>query len=166
MKFIVCQHNKDTENPFEIYTLPDTAFHFNKRPFFIPDYATPCIMHQHQAVRICRLGRNISARFAYRYFDAVTLCSRMEAPSLPTSVGRCFDECLTVGEWIEHKGLPGDNMLLEEASFAIAEVSRYFTLRQGDVILLHEVEEPNEVQIDQHIEVCYQGHNVLRFNIK
>lgn len=166
MKFIVCQYNKSAENPFTIYTLPDTAFHFNKRPFFIPDYAVPCIMHTHQAVRICRLGRNISARFAYRYFDAVTRCARMEAPAMPSTIGRCFDECLTVGEWVEHKGLPDDPALLEEASAAIAEVSRYFTLRQGDVILLHETEDPSEVNINQHINVCFQNREVLDFNIK
>lgn len=165
MKFIVCQHNKSAENPLEIYTLPDTAFHFNRRPFFIPDYAVPCMMHTHQAVRICRLGRNISKRFAYRYFDAQTLCSRMETPALPPAIGRCFDECLTVGEWIEHKGVP-DNALLEEASEAIATVSKYFTLRQGDVILLHEVATPAEVQINQHIEVSHKDQEVLNFNVK
>lgn len=165
MKFIVFQHNKTEERPFEIYTMPDTALHINKRPFFIPDYASPCVMHLHHAVRICRLGRCISQRFAHRYYDAVTLCTRMEAPALPPAVGRCFDECLSVGEWIDKAD---DNFkdIEEAAARAISEVSTYFTLRQGDVILLDEVCDAEEVKIDQHIEKILEGKTVLQFNIK
>lgn len=165
MKFIVFQHNKTEERPFEIYTMPDTALHINKRPFFIPDYASPCVMHVHHAVRICRLGRNISKRFAHRYIDGVTLCSRLEAPTLPPTVGRCFDECLSVGEWI---ALEDGNFqpIVEAAAVAIAEVSKYFTMRQGDVILLEEIREAEEVHIDQHVEENLKGKTVLQFNIK
>lgn len=158
MKFICCTHNKTEERPFDVYVMPDTALHINKRPFFIPDYAKPCLMHLHVAVRICRLGRYISERYASRYYDAATLCTRMEAPLLPPFIGRCFDECVSVGEWKSADDVNADA--------AIAEVSKYFTLRQGDVILLDTIREAEEVHIGQHIEEKYQGSTVLQFNIK
>lgn len=167
MKFICCSHNKSDERPFDIYTLPDTALHINKRPFFIPDYADPCIQQLHRAVRICRLGKCISPRFAGRYYDAITLCARFEAPTLPPAVGCCFDECLSVGEW-----LPKDHVTTEverldaEARNAIAYASSFFTLRQGDVILLTPEGDGQEAHINQHIEIEYAGHTVLQFNIK
>lgn len=164
MKFICCLHNNHDERPFEIYTLPDTALHINKRPFFIPDYAAPCLMQVHRAVRICRLGRSISRRFAYRYYDAVTLCARMEAVGIPPTVGRCFDECLSVGEWLEKGGV--ESTFDAEACDAIALVSQYFTLRQGDVIILDAIRDAEEVKIDQHVEEKFYNTTVLQFNIK
>lgn len=143
--------------------LPDTALHINKRPFFIPDYASPCLMHIHRAVHICRLGRSISQRFASRYYDAKTLCARMEAPNLPPAIGCTFDECVSVGEWVHTDSTQAPDV---EADRAIAEVSQYFTLRQGDVILLNTVREAEVVAINQHIEETYNGTPVLQFNIK
>lgn len=166
MKFIACPHNKIGDCPFDIYVMPDTALHINKRPFFIPDYASPCLMYLHRAVRICRLGRCISQRFASRYYDAATLCARMEAPTLPPEVGRTFDECVSVGEWIPTEQCADAESLQTEADRAIAEVSQYYTLRQGDVILLDIVREPENVQINQHIDETYNGTQVLQFNIK
>lgn len=152
--------------------MPDTALHINKRPFFIPDYATPCIMHLHRAVHICRLGKSVSERFASRYYDAFTLCSRMEAPAMPPSIGCAFDECISVGEWLPVNPVDGitncedTENLVQLAAKAIAEVSKYFMLRQGDVILLDEVRAPEEVHINQHIEESFCGQPVLQFNIK
>lgn len=169
MKFISCQYNKNAERPFDIYVMPDTALHINKRPFFIPDYAQPCLMHVHRAVHICRLGRSISERFASRYYDAVTLCTRMETPALPPAIGRTFDECISVGEWLSVDSpavLETATEYAGEAAKAIAEVSKYFTLRQGDVILLSTIREAEEVSINQHIEENYNGTMVLQFNIK
>lgn len=167
MKFICCSHNKSDELTFDIYTLPDTALHINKRPFFIPDYAVPCLMQVHRAVRICRLGKCISPRFADRYYDAITCCARFEAPTLPPAVGRCFDECLSVGEWLPKEEFAAETALLDaEARGAISQASSFFTLRQGDVILLTAQHEAEEVHIDQRIEIKYAGHEILQFNIK
>lgn len=169
MKFICCLNNNQEEGAFDVYTLPDTALHINKRPFFIPDYAMPCLMHQHRAVRICRLGRSISARFAHRYYDAATLCTRMEAPSLPKGIGRCFDECLAVGEWLDlEKALPHPDAagLADEADRAIAHVSQFFTLRQGDIILLTPTSPTREAHIGQHVALTWCDTDVLQINIK
>lgn len=168
MKFICCSYNKNVNPAFNIYVMPDTALHINKRPFFIPDYANPCMMHVHRAIRICRLGKSISERFASRYYDSITLCARMEAPAIPAAIGCTFDECISVGEWITPIPETDDitNSLATLAAKAIAEVSKYFTLRQGDVILLDEVRPAEEVHINQHIEESICERQVLQFNIK
>lgn len=181
MKFICCSYNKNENPPFNIYVMPDTALHINKRPLFIPDYANPCVMHLHRAVRICRLGKSISERFASRYYDSITLCARMEAPGIPPSIGRTFDECVSVGEWIaldsagnaqnqetadNSEQISIDHAFSSLAAQAIAEVSKYYTLRQGDVILLDENLPAEEIHINQHIEENFCGKLVLQFNIK
>ena len=56
-----------------INLLPDTALLMRGRPFFVPDFAWPCTVQLHGVVRIARLGKNIAPRFAYRYYDAVSV---------------------------------------------------------------------------------------------
>ena len=66
-------------NQSEVYTEPvvftkcDSALVTRGRPFFIPDYTNECEYEAELVVRICRMGRSISERFAYRYYDAVTV---------------------------------------------------------------------------------------------
>jgi len=56
-----------------IYTVPDTALLKDDRPFFIPSFASPCTYQASLVLRIGRLGRSISPRFAHRYIDAMTV---------------------------------------------------------------------------------------------
>ena len=74
------------------YTLPETAVQKNGKPVFLPDYANPAALEVHLAIRICRLGRSISMRFAHRYYDAIT--------ALPHffSMRQRLKDCL--GQWL------------------------------------------------------------------
>ena len=194
MKFLSYRHNKADipalldcgqdvcatpllEDEPLMYTVPDTAIHINKRPFFIPDYAQPCLMQLRWAVRISRLGRCISPRFASRYYDAITVCAHCATPALPAAQGLCFDDCITIGEWLPvaatdiadaANGMAGAATDIADAAIeAIAEVSRYYTLRQGDILLLDGIAAPTEVHIDQHIEHTLNATTtLLSFNIK
>lgn len=143
-----------------IYTMPDTALHINKRPFFIPDYASPCLCRIEVAVRVCRLGKNIGERWAQRYYDRATLVTNIHTPALPPSQGYGFDDAVSIGEW------QGVQMLslaqCDKAAKLIAESSQYFTLRQGDVILMDTYQEDFPIAIGDHIELP----PYLAFNIK
>ena len=73
------RHNKELgetlltpENPV-IFMKPDSAILRNRRPFFLPDHLGRVDYETELVVRINRLGKSISARFADRYIDAVTL---------------------------------------------------------------------------------------------
>ena len=98
MKLIVVRNNS-LQNSFEkkdiiVNTLPDTALLKDGKPFFIPDFANPCTLKAYFAVRICRLGRSISQRFAHRYYDAITVGGTFIADNL-------LNDCIK-------KGLPWD----------------------------------------------------------
>ena len=73
------KHNKELggtlyqpEEPV-IFAKPDSALLKDGKPFFIPDFTKQCDYEVELVVRICRLGKNISPRFAHRYYDAVTV---------------------------------------------------------------------------------------------
>ena len=74
---------------------PDSALLKDSKPFFIPDFCEQVDYETEMVVRICRLGKNISERFAHRYYDAVTVgidlppvtCSVSSVPK--ESLGNC-----------------------------------------------------------------------------
>ena len=73
------RHNKElgetllTPDSPVIFMKPDSAILRNRRPFFLPDHLGRVDYETELVVRINRLGKSISARFADRYIDAVTL---------------------------------------------------------------------------------------------
>lgn len=93
-----------------LLTLPDTALLTRGRPLFVPDEAWPCLIQAHLVVRISRLGRHIAARFAHRYYDAVTvgttctaraLLEQLRREGLPWELSRAFDGAASIGQWQE-----------------------------------------------------------------
>ena len=95
-----------------------------------------------------------------RYYDAVTLVANMHTPSLPPSQGYGFDDAVSIGEWQPASMLSEEQK--EHAARLIAEASRFFTLRQGDILLLEPHGEPFPVHIGDRIEML----PYLAFNIK
>ncbi len=114
MKIIVVHNNYptstlDNEAPLTVYTLPDTAILKDGKPFFIPDFADPCCVQGHLVVKICRLGRSISERFAHRYYDAITVGVTFTAENLrkmlaethhPWDIAVGFDGAASIGRLV------------------------------------------------------------------
>ena len=106
------KHNKELDGtlykPEEpvIFTKPDSALLKDGKPFFIPDFTKQCDYEAELVVRICRLGKNIAPRFAYRYYDAVTvgidftardLQRKFRKEGLPWELCKGFDGSAVVG---------------------------------------------------------------------
>ena len=72
-------HNKELHDTLKrpdepvIFTKADSAILNQGKPFFIPDHLGRIDYETEVVVRICRLGKNISERFAHRYYDALTV---------------------------------------------------------------------------------------------
>lgn len=192
-------HNKtgvralnNTECPVA-YVLPDTAILKDGRPFFIPDFAEPCTMQTHLVVRISRLGKSVSPRFAHRYYDAATvgvtfraeaLLEWLRAAGLPWDVAVGFDGAAVIGRFVEagdrdlshtafrvmldgEEVLAGNSQqLLCSIDESIAYVSRFYTLRQGDLLFTGAPVEGVRVAIDRHVSGELDGMPLLEFNVK
>lgn len=175
------------------YTLPETSLQRNGKPVFLPDYANPAQLEVHLAVRICRLGRHISARFASRYYDAVTVMPHFIAPALwektqklglPWDAALGFDNATPLGEFVEippstvsqldfSLRVDGEVQMagstaqwLHHVDEVIAEVSQYFTLRRGDLLLMGAPTAPIFITPDHKVETYLGDTRVLSFNVK
>ena len=178
-----------------LYTLPDTALQRNGKPVFIPDFAMPCEMTVHLALRISRLGRTVSPRFACRYWDAATVVPHFTAKEmlleaqrhgLPWSAATGFDCALPVGNFIAKDELPAadegfsysiqtsDGAELKGmaqdveavAASAIARISKYYMVRNGDMILLPTPTKGLCPSLNTHVEGYIGERRVLAFNVK
>ena len=196
-----------------VFTKCDSALVTRGKPFFIPDYTEECEYEAELVVRICRMGRSISERFAHRYYDAVTvgvdftardLQRRLREKGLPWDLAKGFDGSAVIGEFRDFNGesalqLPGASSRNEEHKVAqvlkhglgfrldingktvqsgvstdmiysvdqiVSYISRFFTLKTGDLIFTGTPVGVGRVHIDDHITGWLDEEKVLEFNVK
>jgi len=177
-----------------IFTKADSALLKNGKPFFVPDWASRVDYEAEVVVRICRLGKGIPVRFAHRYYDAVTVGidftardwqQRARQSGLPWTICKGFDGSAAIGEWVAkeslgdvqdlHLRLDIDGKTVQEGHTAdmlytvdelIAYISRFFTLRTGDLLYTGTPAGVGPVAIDNHLEGWMEGRKVLDFFCK
>ncbi len=145
-----------------VFLKPDSSLLKNNKPFFLPDFST-CVHYEAEVVvRISRLGKSIEPQYAARYYDALTigiditardLQTRFSRERLPWELSKCFDGAAPVGRYITAGSVSDINNLdfrleingaiVQKASTSdmifsihqiISFVSRFFTLKTGDLI--------------------------------
>lgn len=177
-----------------IFTKADSALLKDHKPFFIPDWSKRVDYETEIVVRICRLGKSIPERFAHRYYDAVTvgidftardIQKPMRDKGLPWDLFKGFDGSAAIGEWIPvekfrsvqalhfHLDINGKTVqegctsdMLFRIDEIIAYISRFFTLKTGDLLYTGTPVGIGPVKIDDHLEGYLEDRKVLEFNCK
>ena len=193
-------HNKELDGALYkpeapvIFTKADSALLKDGKPFFIPDWSERVDYEAELVVRICRLGKGIPARFAHRYYDAVTVGvdftardwqEKARAKGLPWEICKGFDGSAVIGQWVEkekvrdvqalqfHLDINGATVqqgctsdMLYKIDELIAYISTYFTLKTGDLLYTGTPVGVGPVKIDDHLEGWVEDRKVLDFNCK
>lgn len=194
------QHNKELketlykgERPV-IFTKADSSLLKDGKPFFVPDDMGQIDYETEIVVRICRLGKAIPARFAHRYYDALTvgidftardLQKKLREKGLPWEMCKGFDGAATIGEWVPvekfrdvqslhfHLDINGNTVqegctsdMLFKIDEIIEYISKYFTLKTGDILYTGTPVGVGPVNINDHLEGYVEDRKVLEFNIK
>lgn len=194
------EHNKELhgslfkpEEPV-IFTKADSAVLKDHKPFFIPDHMGRIDYETEIVVRISKLGKNISERFAHRYYDAVTvgidftareLQKKLRSEGKPWDLCKGFDGSAALGEWVSldkfrdiqalhfHLDINGNTVqegctsdMLYRVDQLIAYISQYFTLKTGDILYTGTPAGVGPVHIDDHLEGFIEDRKVLEFNCK
>ena len=177
-----------------IFMKPDSALLKDGKPFFIPDFCQEIDYETELVVRICRLGKNISERFAPRYYDAVTvgidftardLQRKFRADGMPWELCKGFDNSAVIGDWVSMERVPDiqqlsfrldiDGQTVQRGQTAdmlfgvnriIAYVSQFCTLKIGDLIYTGTPAGVGPVRIDNHLEGYLEEDKVLDFYIR
>lgn len=194
------QHNKELNETLYkgevpvIFTKADSSLLKDGKPFFVPDDMGRIDYETEIVVRICRLGKAIPARFAHRYYDAVTvgidftareLQAELRKKGLPWEMCKGFDGAAAIGEWVSvekfrdvqalqfHLDINGKTVqegrtsdMLFKVDEIIEYISKYFTLKTGDIIYTGTPVGVGPVNIDDHLTGYIEDRKVLEFNIK
>lgn len=177
-----------------IFMKPDSALLKDGKPFFIPDFSEQVDYETELVIRINRLGKNIAERFAHRYYDAVTvgidftardLQRKYRAEGKPWELCKGFDNSAAIGDWIPverfkdiqqlnfhldidgktvQRGYAGD--MLFKIDQIIAYVSRFCTLKIGDLLFTGTPVGVGPVQVNNHLEGYLEDEKVLDFYIR
>lgn len=177
-----------------IFLKPDSAILKDGKPFFIPDFSQEVHYEAELVVRICRLGKNIAERFAHRYYDAVTVGIDFTARDLqrkacsvgnPWDLSKGFDNSAVIGEFVPVDKLPGiqqlafrldiDGRTVQSGHTAdmvftvdevIAYVSRFYTLKTGDLLYTGTPVGVGPVHIGEHLQGYLEGEKLLDFYVR
>ena len=188
------QANEALPNEPVIFMKPDSALLKDSKPFFIPDFCKQIDYEAEMVVRICRLGKNISERFAHRYYDAVTvgidftardLQQQFRAEGKPWELCKGFDNSAAIGDWIPsdkfaniqninfHLDIDGNTVqkgntadMLFGVDKIIAYVSQFCTLKIGDLLFTGTPVGVGPVAINNHLEGYLEKEKVLDFHVR
>ena len=187
--------HKETNKEPVIFMKLDSALLREGKPFFLPDFSSDMQYEAEVVVHICRLGKCIAPRFAHRYYDAVTvgidftardLQSRFRAGGLPWELSKCFDGSAAVGSFVPLEQVGGDVQqldfhldidgrtvqqghtadMLHRVDDLTAHVSRFMTLKMGDLLFTGTPAGVGPVAVGQHLQGYLGEEKVLDFYIR
>ena len=187
-------HTQVNKEPV-IFMKPDSAILKDGKPFFIPDFSNEIHYETEVVVRICRLGKNIAPRFVHRYYDAVTVGIDFTARDLqrkfrevgnPWELSKGFDNSAAIGTFISVEQAGGDlqnldfrltiddkevqrgntsNMLFKIDEI-ISYISRFMTLKIGDLLFTGTPAGVGPVSIGQHLQGYLGEEKLLDFYVR
>ena len=185
--------NETPEEPV-IFFKPDTAILKNNEPFYYPDYSQD-IHHEIELIlRISKEGKNIDAQFASKYYDAIglgidftarDLQTKAKNKGLPWTLAKGFNGSAPISEFLpltdfpdlkninfkllvngQEKQAGNSNLMLNTFNDMIAYMSRFITLKKGDIIFTGTPKGVGPVQIGDRLEGFMEDKKLLDFEIK
>ncbi len=186
----------NSPNPTEpvVFMKPDTALLKNNKPFYIPDFTDDLHYETEIIIKINRLGKNIHPKFAHRYYSEIGLGvdftardiqRRLKAEGKPWEICKAFDNSAVIGSFMPVEEIPDvqdirfkldlngktvQNGHTADMIFPVNElisyISRYFTLKIGDIIFTGTPVGVDKVSPEDHLEGYIESKKMFDFKIK
>jgi len=186
----------NSKNPTEpvVFMKPDTAKLLNNKPFYVPDFSQELHYETELIVKINRIGKSIAPRFAHRYyseiglgvdFTARDLQRRLKAEGKPWEICKAFDNSAVIGDFLPvetlgnvqdiHFRLDLNGTTVQNGHSAdmifpidelIAYVSRFFTLKIGDILFTGTPAGVGTVKPGDNLKGFISDQKMFDFNIK
>ncbi len=187
-------HNEMPEEPV-VFMKPDSALLRNNDPFYIPNWTNDVHHEIELVIKINRLGKNIEKQFAHRYFDEIGLGidftardiqNKLKAKGLPWEKAKAFDKAAVLSNIFiaksdleNPKAIPfkldingvrvqtgNSELMMFDFEDIITHVSKYVTLKMGDLIYTGTPAGVGAVKIGDHLEGYLEDKKLLDFMIK
>lgn len=192
------EHNKElnSPNPSEpvVFMKPDTAALRDNKPFFLPGFSDEIHYETELVIKINRIGKNISPKFAHRYYDEVglgidftarDLQRQLKAEGKPWEICKGFDNSAVIGNFIPkeelgdiqnidfHLDINGNTVqkgnsadMIFPVKELIAYISKFFTLKIGDIIFTGTPVGVGKVKIGDRLQGYIFDKKMFDFQVK
>jgi acylpyruvate hydrolase len=171
---------------------PDTAL-LRENVFYIPDFTSDLHHEIELVIRISKAGKHIEKQFAHKYYEEIGLGIDFTArdiqenckkKGLPWEKAKAFDNSAPLGGFIKKDKLDLQNIafslkingesrqegnskdLIFSFDDVISHVSRFVSLKVGDLIYTGTPEGVGAVKIGDRLEGFINGNSLLSLNVK
>ena len=190
------EHAKEMNAPLPpapiFFMKPESAL-LRTRDFFYPKFTNNLHYECEIVLKIDKVGKNIDEKFAHKYYSSCTLGLDFTArdiqqnckeKGLPWEIAKSFDQSAPLSKiWIPIKNkaeeikfeLEKNGEIVQKGSShsmiftfdqIIAYVSKFITLKKGDLIYTGTPSGVGEVKIGDNLKCLLMGEDVLNLNIK
>lgn len=177
-----------------IFMKPETALLKDNKPFYHPDFSEDIHHEIEIVIKISKEGKHISEQFAQNYFEEIGLGvdftardiqSKHKEKGLPWELAKAFDNSAPVSAFVSKKqfadlkninfklDINGESRQVGNTSFMlfsfeyiIAFVSRYITLKKGDLIFTGTPQGVAKVNVGDRLEGYIEDVKMLDFFVK
>jgi len=184
------------ERPAEpvVFIKPDSAILPKEQDFYIPGFSEEIHYEVEVLVKIKKVGKHISRKFAHNYYDEIglgidftarDLQSKLKAKGLPWEKAKGFDGSAVVGKWVskhvyenidklEFELLKNEktvqkantSLMLWKIDELIAYVSTYFMLKKGDILFTGTPAGVGKVSPNDYLSGILEGERLFEIKVR
>ena len=186
--------NAPTPSEPVFFLKPDTAIIKDNQPFYYPDFSKEIHHEVELILKICKPGKNIGIDFAYKYYNEIgigidftarDLQKQCKDKGLPWEKAKAFDGSAPIGGFIDKNKFKDVNNinfdlkinenivqtgntkdLLFSFDSVISYVSKFMTLKTGDLIFTGTPSGVGPVNIGDKLSAFIEDEILLNFEIK
>lgn len=177
-----------------VFCKPDTAVLKDNAPFYHPDFSEDIHHEVEILLKISKEGKNIEPKFAHKYYDEIglgidftarDLQAKQKAKGLPWEIAKAFNGSAPISDFVPksdysdlkninfHLLVNGElrqkgntNLMLYDFDTIIAYISKFFTLKKGDVIFTGTPAGVSAVKIGNRLEGFIEDKKFFDFEVK
>ena len=185
--------NKITNEPL-FFLKPDTAIQPKGHPFFIPDFSNNIHFEVELVIKVSKNGKNINEQFSHKYYQEIGLGIDFTARDIqnqckdlghPWEKAKGFDGSAQIShKFINKNDLDLNNIcfkleknqqivqngnskdMIYSFDYIISYVSKFYTLRAGDLIYTGTPAGVDRVEIGDKLIGYLEEEKILSVNIK
>lgn len=173
---------------------PDTAIIIRNRPFFYPEFSENIHYEAELVLKISKNGRHIAEKFAPTYYEEIgigidftarDLQQKQKEKGLPWEVAKAFDGSAPMSDFVKLDSLNdqkniqfhllkngekvqdgNSNLMIFSFEKIISHVSKFMTLKMGDLIFTGTPAGVGPVKIGDRLEGFLEGEKMLKCDVK
>ncbi|WKN31736.1 fumarylacetoacetate hydrolase family protein [Porifericola rhodea] len=185
--------NNESSGEPVVFMKPDTALLKNNDPFYYPEFSQDIHFEVEILLKISKEGKYIQEKFAHKYYEEIgigidftarDLQQKAKEKGLPWLLAKGFNGSAPISEFVSKDQFDMENlnfslkldgerrqegntsMMLFKFDYLVSYLSRYFTLKKGDIIFTGTPKGVGPIQKGNVLTAYIEDQKLLECEIK